>query len=168
MEIEIGISSDKPYIGKTTVAIIIARALAKTLPDKKITIVDPEGMAVQSLMTAEQEYKIHATSIKIIDNARLYGHTAEERKLAEKLLKVSTIPVKAMDFQDSASILIDAYARGEARGKMEWSDLDQAVALAKQERPGLYEKCLASHRARDISFVTHRIDDGVDEDKSDG
>ncbi len=163
MEIEIGINSDQGNIGKTTVAIIIARALREAFPDKEITLIDPEHNGVESRMGTEQEFTIPATSIKIIDNMKLYKGQMNGGYQDH----VKIIPVEGQAFQDSTAVLIDAYACGEARGGMEWSDLDQALALAMQERPGLYEKRLTAHRAKDVPFVTHPIDDSVTEDKSD-
>lgn len=56
-------------------------------------------------------------------------------------------PVDPQGKQDAVDLLLHAYARAESSAAgVDWSDLDEAVAQARAERPGAYEAILAMHR----------------------
>lgn len=44
--------------------------------------------------------------------------------------------------KSAAHLLIEAYARGEGAGEIDWYDLDLAFEKAREENPGYYEECL--------------------------
>lgn len=44
---------------------------------------------------------------------------------------------------DPIDLLLNAYAKGEVREGVDWSDLDEAIAAAKALRPGRYEELVA-------------------------
>ena len=138
MEIKIDVNSDQGNLGKTTAAVIIARALKEAFPHINVTIKDWEQNGVAALLASDHKLHINATSIVIVDNARMHNKAVNEGYGDS----VTTIVVEGQLFNDSTSLLIEAYARGEARGGMEWSDVDKAMARAMQERPDAYDECL--------------------------
>lgn len=163
-EIRVEISSNGVHTGKTAVTVVVANALKAAFPDTNVIVEDPEGCFLarqESMAQVDSDCTLSVPSIRIVDNPRL---------LCQPPLPTHQVIVIETKPNDAVALLIQAYAKGEVNNEMDWSDVDNALAVARVERPGYYETAL-----RAVGFLSPSINqkgsvsfEPIDEDHGSG